>query len=71
MSNNTAPTYCKHNDIIKENEDGVVGNAYFYSLCRPRHKRKKRTCVKCRNIFNSSGPHNQICAQCKRSMYYA
>ncbi len=31
---------------------------------RPRSDRKKRTCLKCGKLFDSTGPGNRICKRC-------
>ena len=33
---------------------------------RPRSDRKKRTCLKCGKLFDSTGPGNRICKRCAR-----
>lgn len=32
---------------------------------RPRQPTQARLCLKCRNEFDSEGPHNRLCSGCK------
>jgi hypothetical protein len=38
---------------------------HFYSLIRPYSKPKKRPCLRCRKIFNSSKIGDRVCASCE------
>lgn len=56
--------YKSNNDLIKESQDATTGDAYFYSLCRPRPDRQKRECLDCHRTFTSNNLGNRVCSTC-------
>ena len=58
--------FMANDSIIRNSEDAVRGEAYFYSLCRPAKEKKKRNCLRCRVSFKSEGLHHRKCANCNR-----
>lgn len=44
-------------------EDEAIVKAF---LSKIKNQRKRRTCLMCGNIFDSSGPYNRRCTGCNR-----
>ena len=53
-----------HNEVIERHRDAVNGYDYFWSLVQPAEKKKKRKCMKCQRMFDSSGSGHRMCGRC-------
>lgn len=58
----TLQVYKSHNERINRAPEGS-----FYALCSPRYGKRPKSCLKCREIFQSEG--NRICSRCNEERF--
>lgn len=50
--------------LARETWEGAEGDEYYFSLMHPKGVAKKRTCIRCKELFNSRSSGHRFCTRC-------